>query len=72
MKKICIATNSVTYAQKGKAILDRSGIPSTPLKRNGTAGCGWCLAVEISQKNKAIAVLRENGVKISGEIYDLS
>lgn len=72
MKKICIATNSVTYAQKGKTILDKSGIVSSPLKKSGAGGCGWCLAVDSVQKNKAIAILRENGVKISGEIYDLS
>lgn len=74
MKNVCIAVRSVTYAQKGKAVLDNNGIPCKILRKNKetASGCGWCVSVAENKKNAAIKLFESNGVKTTGEAYDLS
>ena len=73
MKNVCIAVRSVTYAQKAKTVLDKSGIPGRIMRKNKetATGCGWCIAVAEHQAEQAKQQLRSQGVKITGEIYDL-
>lgn len=73
MKKICIAVPSVTYGQKAKGLLDGIGISAFLLRKtkNTPSGCGWCVAVQESHVEEAKKHLRNNGVKLTGDIYDL-
>ncbi|MBO5221604.1 MAG: DUF3343 domain-containing protein [Clostridia bacterium] len=73
MKSKCIAVRSVTYAQKAKSVLSQNGLSCSIIRRpQGTlTGCGWCIALHSDQVKKATELLRNNGVKLSGEIYDL-
>ena len=71
MKKICIAVRSITYAQKGKDLLDRSGIAGQTVRNRNTTGCGWCIAVNESEKARVLNLFRDNGVRTSGEFYDI-
>ena len=73
MKTKCIAVRSVTYAQKAQETLKRYGIKGIPVKRSseGGSGCGWCVKVPYSQWETAFSLLKSNGVRVTGEIYDL-
>ncbi|MBO5248990.1 MAG: DUF3343 domain-containing protein [Clostridia bacterium] len=73
MKTKCIGVRSVTYAQKAQDVLNRYGIKSSVTKRSGaTTGCGWCVRVAYTQSETAYALLKNSGVKVTGETYDLS
>lgn len=74
MRTKCIGVRSVTYAQKAQDVLKRYGIKSSATKRSSgtTTGCGWCVKIAYTQFETAYALLKNNGVKVTGEIYDLS
>lgn len=73
MRFKCIGVRSVTYAQKAKDVLKRYSVKAAAVKRAaGTSGCGWCVRVAASQVETAYSLLKNNGVKVTGEIYDLS
>ena len=71
MSTRCLGVRSVTYAQKASDILTAKGISCRILRQNRVSGCGWCVTVSPANIPKAEALLRENGVKITGEYYDL-
>ncbi|MBO5213375.1 MAG: DUF3343 domain-containing protein [Clostridia bacterium] len=74
MRTKCIGVRSVTYAQKAQDVLKRYGIKAGATKRSSetTAGCGWCVKVPYAQFETAYTLLKNNGVKVTGEIYDIS
>ena len=73
MKTKCIGVRSITYAQKAQEVLKRYGIKATAVKRaEANTGCGWCIRVAWSQSETAYTLLKNNGVRITGAIYDLS
>ena len=74
MRTKCIGVRSVTYAQKAQDVLKRYGIKSSATKRlsGTTTGCGWCVKIASTQFETAYTLLKNNGVKVTGEIYDLS
>ena len=72
MKTRCIGVRSVTYAQKGRDLLNAKGIPCRILRQQQISGCGWCIAVSGPAMTEATSFLREKGVKLTGDFYDLS
>lgn len=74
MRTKCIGVRSVTYAQKAQDVLKRYGIKAYAIKKSvaTTNGCGWCIKVPATQFETAYALLKNNGVRVTGEIYDLS
>ena len=68
MGKPLIMVSSVTYAMKGKQILNNVGIrceiERTP-KRDAQNGCGYSLYVP-KNTDEAEKILRENNVKVIG------
>lgn len=72
MSTRCIGVRSITYAQKARDILTAKGIRCRILKQNQASGCGWCVALSSANIPNAEVLLRENGVKTTGEYYDLS
>lgn len=60
METTVLAVESVTYAIKGRKLLQRAGIRSKLIKPNGSAGCGY--GIEIYRKDYllAIATLKNN------------
>lgn len=73
MKTKCIGVRSVTYAQKGQEVLKKYGIKGLIKKRTdlSPSGCGWCIEVPKLQSETAMNILKNNGVRMSGEIHDL-
>lgn len=73
MRTKCIGVRSVTYAQKAQDVLKRYGIKASATKKSTatTNGCGWCVKVYHTQFETAYALLKSNGVRVTGEIYDL-
>lgn len=73
MRKKCIAVRSVTYAQKALDTLKKHGIQCemrrAPVQMR--VGCGWCVSVSEKQSESAKSLLQRNGIKITGETYDL-
>ncbi len=73
MRTKCIGVRSVTYAQKAQDVLKRYGIKASIIKKSSTLnGCGWCVSVAHTQVETAYSLLKNNGVRVTGEIYDLS
>ncbi|MBP3300727.1 MAG: DUF3343 domain-containing protein [Clostridia bacterium] len=72
MSTRCLGVRSVTYAQKARDVLTANGVACRILRQNRISGCGWCVALSAASIPKAEALLRENGVKTTGEYYDLS
>lgn len=70
----CIGVRSVTYAEKARELLKPYGINAIAAKRPGisSTGCGWCVKVPFSQSETALTLMKNNGVRLTGEIYDLS
>lgn len=68
MSKPLIMVSSVTYAMKGKQILNSMGIRSeverTP-KRDVKNGCGYSLYVP-KDADEAERILKENNIKVLG------
>lgn len=73
MRMKCLPVRSVTYAQKAEGILKRYGIRSNIIRQEQgmRIGCGWCIAVPLTQSGTARSVLENGGVRIAGEPYDL-
>lgn len=73
MKTKCIGVRSVTYAQKAQEVLKKYGIRGFVRKRtdSSSSGCGWCIEVPSLQSETARNLLKNNGVSVTGEIYDL-
>ncbi len=73
MRTKCIGVRSVTYAQKAQEILKGYGIRANATKQASgpKAGCGWCVSVPLTQFETAYSLLKNNGVRVTGEIYDL-
>lgn len=59
--KVRLLVASVTYGQKGRDILRRSGL-SAYLKRE--SGCRYVLEVDASREAQARKLLREGGVGV--------
>ena len=68
MEKPLIMVSSVTYAMKGKQLLNNAGIrceiERTP-KRDISNGCGYSLYVP-KNTDEAEKILKENNIKIIG------
>jgi len=60
METTVLAVESVTYAIKGRKLLQHAGIRSKLIKPNSAAGCGY--GIEIYRKDylAAIAILKSN------------
>lgn len=73
MKYRCIMVKSVTYAQKSKKILENNGIMAYISKQNkgDQYTCSWCVRVPYFQESTAVKLLEENGVKMTGYIFDV-
>ncbi len=73
MRTKCIGVRSVTYAQKAQNVLKKYGIKASPRKRSdlSSSGCGWCVDVPLLQSETALTLLKNNGVRVTGEMYDL-
>lgn len=71
MKFYYITFRSVTFAQRGEAVLKRVGIgcqlQRTP-KILAERGCGYCLRIRDRDALAAVTILRERGVDY-GKIY---
>ena len=68
MEKPLIMVSSVTYAMKGKQILNNAGIRceiERTSKRDMTTGCGYSLYVP-KNTDEAEKILKENNIKIIG------
>jgi hypothetical protein len=65
MKFYYITFRSVTYAQRGEKLLNKSNIRCT-LQRTPRwmeeQGCGYCLRVWTREVGPAVELLRENGI----------
>ncbi|MBQ8835125.1 MAG: DUF3343 domain-containing protein [Oscillospiraceae bacterium] len=65
MKFYYITFRSVTFAQRGEKVLQKSGIRCT-LQRTPRwmeeQGCGYCLKLWTKDVTPAVDVLRQNGV----------
>jgi len=67
----CIGVKSMTYAEKAKKILITNGINAEIRRLNGSeSGCGKCIAVKSESVNRAIDIMRKNGILMTGEIKD--
>lgn len=73
MKYRCIMVKSVTYAQKAKKILVKNGISTYISKQNkgDQYTCSWCVKVPFYQESTAVRLMEENGVKMTGYIFDV-
>ncbi len=69
-----ITFRSVTFAQKGERLLNKSGI-SCMLQRTpkilSERGCGYCLRLQMKDAMAAVELLQEHGVNY-GKIYALT
>ena len=64
---------SVTYAQKAKKALDAKGFNVYISRQNYGAKytCSWCVKVPEHQVARAIDIMRQENIKMNGEVYDL-
>lgn len=69
----CIVVKSQTYARKAEKILARNGISAFVVHCTvkSVSGCGRCVKVEDKNTAKAVALLKAEGIILTGEIYDL-
>lgn len=69
----CISVASLTYAQKARDVLKRKGLDSSILKQgeNNKNGCARCIKIKEKDLLKSVDILKEAGVLMSGEIYDI-
>jgi hypothetical protein len=65
MKKEWIVVSSVTYAMRGRDVLERAGfrVRITRLRGIADVGCGYCLVVDRAV-SRAEALLREKGIHV--------
>ena len=73
IKDKCISVASMTYAQKANDLLKRNGIDSYIVKQTikNEYGCARCIKIRAYLAEKAYVILKNGGVKMSGDIYDL-
>ena len=65
MKHYHITFRSVTYAQRGEAVLNRAGIRCTLLRTPRwmeEQGCGYCLRIQVQDPTAAITLLQQQGI----------
>ena len=71
MKQLLITFRSVTYAQRGERLLTASGIrcqlQRTP-KWMEQRGCGYSLGLRDQDGERAVALLRREGIPL-GRVY---
>lgn len=69
----CILVRSVTYAQKSMNLLERKGITARISKQatHPKYGCTWCVKVRPQDLDRALALMRQENIKMTGDIYDL-
>ena len=63
----------MTYAQKASDILRRNGIDSYIIKQTekNEYGCARCVKIREKNLENALKILKNNSVKMSGDIYDI-
>ena len=63
----------MTYAQKAAELLRRKGIDAYIIKQTekNEFGCARCIKIREKNLENALKILNSNGVKMSGDIYDL-
>ena len=70
MGKPLIMVSSITYAMKGKELLNRNGFHAdlvrTPRRKNVT-GCGYSIAVS-DKAEDAEELLKQHGIPIMGRV----
>ena len=69
MSRLFLTVRSVTFAMKGKEILTQHGISATVQrtpKLSQTESCGYCIAVPSAYKDKALGILGDHGIAITG------
>ena len=68
---VIFVLSSVTYAMKGRDVLKDGGIPAV-LTRSAAIrrvrGCGYGLQGQEAFRNKAEALLKQNGITILGTV----
>ncbi len=72
MKKV-IVLSSVTYALKAQELLKNDGIYSKLTRSRSVRnirGCGYGIAVDVSNAEKAEAILRSAGIPIIGSTQE--
>ena len=65
MKYCFITFRSITYGQQGERLMQNNKIQTQLLRTPGwmeKKGCGYCLRLQNRDVDKAVALLRENGV----------
>lgn len=68
---VIFVLSSVTYAMKGRDLLKAKGIPSLLTRSSAirkVRGCGYGLQVQEAFRNKAEALLKQNGIAILGTV----
>ena len=73
IKYKCISVASMTYAQKAVELLKNKGIDSYIIKQTvkNEYGCARCIKIREKQTETALNILKNGGVKMSGEVYEL-
>lgn len=68
MNKIFITFASVHYALRARRVLERAGVQAEllPTPRDIDLSCGQCLRMSAAVTEKALALLRRQGVPWSG------
>lgn len=68
----CISVQSLTYARKAAEVLRRKGIDSSISKQaeNNKNGCARCVRIKEKDLRSSMEILKQNGVLMSGEVYD--
>ncbi len=63
----------MTYAQKAVELLRRKGIDAYIIKQTekNEYGCARCVKIREKAADKAMEILKNGGVKMSGDVYDL-
>lgn len=68
MEKIAVKVGSISYAIKGKGLLQNEGFKvymTRDLNPNKGEGCGYSLCIEGSSK-EALKLLKKSGIRIYG------
>jgi hypothetical protein len=68
--KYLITMTSITYAVKAQNMFKSKGIRCriVPTPKNVGSGCGYSIEPD-TEKDRALRLLKENGIKIKG-VYD--
>ena len=67
MQTIYIQVGSITYAMKANKLLYKNGIKNTVIRNTDfrkSLGCGYSIELKENNLQKAIQILRNNGIKI--------